>query len=323
MIPTSRLSSFILFLAILPVVAWGQTVSKPAAKTAAKTTVTPATTKSSGTKTDPKKPVVAPAAKGKDSGKANSVQSVKEAAEPKEKEMTPAQRAQAQKAAKAEKVKRPRILRDADDYYAAKEYFKAIPLYKKGFSKVKSRLDKADVAFRLGESYRWTRRYKEANAQYVRAIKLGYKDLSVLLVMADMHKALDEYEEALVAYQDYTKQVPGDPRGPRGVQSCKDAMDWKKAWTRYQVGNLGSVNSRFHEVGLSFSGKPDTYEELLFTSFREGGLTKRQDGWTGEFFADLYTAQRQAPAGTPKLSAERKPNQIQKPPRTKCSARLF
>ena len=296
MIPTSRLSSFLLFLAFLPVVAWGQSVSKPAAKTAAKTTVAPASNKSSGTKTDTKKSVAAPAVKAKDSGKENAVKPVKEAAEPKEKEMTPAQRAQAQKAAKAEKVKRPRILRDADDYYNAKEYFKAITLYKKGFSKAKARPDKAEVAFRLGECYRWTRRYKEANAQYVRAVKIGYKDPSVLLIMADMHKALDEYEEALIAYQDFTKQMPEDPRGPKGAQSCKDALDWKKALTRYQVGNLGSVNSRFHEVGLSFSGKPDTYEELLFTSFREGGLTKRQDGWTGEFFADLYTAQRQAPA---------------------------
>ena len=310
MIPTSRLSSFLLFLAFLPVVAWGQSVSKPAAKTAAKTTVAPASNKSSGTKTDPKKSVAAPAVKAKDSGKANAVKPVKEAAEPKEKEMTPAQRAQAQKAAKAEKVKRPRILRDADDYYNAKEYFKAITLYKKGFSKAKARPDKAEVAFRLGECYRWTRRYKEANAQYVRAVKIGYKDPSVLLIMADMHKALDEYEEALIAYQDFTKQMPEDPRGPKGAQSCKDALDWKKALTRYQVGNLGSVNSRFHEVGLSFSGKPDTYEELLFTSFREGGLTKRQDGWTGEFFADLYTAQRQAPAGAPKAKrgAKTKPD---------------
>ena len=128
MIPTSRLSSFLLFLAFLPVVAWGQSVSKPAAKTAAKTTVAPASNKSSGTKTDTKKSVAAPAVKAKDSGKANAVKPVKEAAEPKEKEMTPAQLAQAQKAAKAEKVKRPRILRDADDYYNAKEYFKAITL---------------------------------------------------------------------------------------------------------------------------------------------------------------------------------------------------
>jgi hypothetical protein len=155
MMPTSRLLASLLLCVLLPFMSFGQTVSKPAAKPVAKSTVSPSAAK----KTDPKK-----------SASANQVKPVKEAkvVELKEKAQTPAEKAQAQKAEKAAKVKRPKILRDADDYYNAKEYYKAIALYKKGFSKAKARTDKADVAYRLGECYRWTRRYKESNAQYAR-----------------------------------------------------------------------------------------------------------------------------------------------------------
>ena len=200
----------------------------------------------------------------------------------------------------AEKVKRAKILRNADEYYIAKEYFKAISLYKKGFSKAKLRADKAEIAFRLGECYRWIHRYKESNAQYMRAAKMGHKEPLMHLAMADMYKAQGLYDEALLSYQDFSKEMPEDPRGLAGVQSCKDALDWKNQLTRYQVGNLASINTKSHEFGLGYGGKTGTYDELMFTSMREGGLSKRQDGWTGEFFSDLYTTTKQSPTNAPK-----------------------
>ena len=71
-----------------------------------------------------------------------------------------------------EETKRPRIVRQGDGFYDAKEYAQAIKVYKKAYSKVKSRNEKAEIAFRLGECYRYTFQYKAAEAQYSRALKM-------------------------------------------------------------------------------------------------------------------------------------------------------
>ena len=92
------------------------------------------------------------------------------------------------------------------------------------------------------------------------------------LGVAEMLKYQGEYEEALVAYNDLLKVFPNDSRGQIGIESCKDAVAWQKAKTRYQVGNLTSLNSRSNDFGVAFSGRPNTFEEILFTSMREGGI---------------------------------------------------
>ena len=56
----------------------------------------------------------------------------------------------AQKSKEEDVPKRPKIARQGDDYYEGKEYTKAILLYRKAYSKVKSRSDKAEISYRLG-----------------------------------------------------------------------------------------------------------------------------------------------------------------------------
>ena len=194
--------------------------------------------------------------------------------------------------AEAEVSKRPRPARQADGFYAGREYAQAINLYKKAYSKVKTRPEKAEIAYRLGECYRNTFQYKQAEAQYTRAFKMKLETPEVYLGIAEMLKYQSEYEDALKAYEDFARAFPGDPRVPLGVQSCQDAVAWQKSLTRFQVGNLTSLNSSSHEFGMTFSGRPDTYEEVLLTSMREGCIGRKKDGWTGERFSDIYSAER-------------------------------
>ena len=191
-----------------------------------------------------------------------------------------------------EETKRPRIVRQGDGFYDAKEYAQAIKVYKKAYSKVKSRNEKAEIAFRLGECYRYTFQYKAAEAQYSRALKMKLETPEAYLGVAEMLKYQSEYEDALKAYEDFARAFPNDERGALGIASCRDAVAWQKSLTRYQVGNLTSLNSSSHEFGMTFSGRPETYEEVLFTSMREGGIGRKKDGWTGERFSDIYSAER-------------------------------
>ena len=198
----------------------------------------------------------------------------------------------AQKSSDDDAPKRPKIARQGDDYYLGKEYSKAIAIYRKAYSKVKSRSEKAEISYRLGECYRYTAQYKAAEAQYRRAIKAGYTQAEAYLGVAEMLKYQDKYSDALVAYEDMAKVHPGDERAKQGIESSKAAVAWLAATTRYQVGPLTDLNTKAHEYGLAFDGRQDTYEELLFSSTREGGIGKRQDGWTGQQFADIYTTKR-------------------------------
>lgn len=193
---------------------------------------------------------------------------------------------------KKEVVKRPRSVKNADDFYLAKEYSEAIEHFKKAYSKVKTREEKAEIAHRLAECYKFTFNYRSAEAQYKRSIKLKQGIVDNYLGVAEMLKYQGEYEEALVAYNDLLKVFPNDSRGQIGIESCKDAVAWQKAKTRYQVGNLTSLNSRSNDFGVAFSGRPNTFEEILFTSMREGGIGRKDDGWTGQKFSDIYITAR-------------------------------
>ncbi len=193
---------------------------------------------------------------------------------------------------KKDVVKRPRSVKHADDFYHAKEYFEAIDHFKKAYSKVKTREEKAEIAHRLAECYRFTFNYRSAEAQYKRSIKLKLETAENFIGVAEMLKYQGEYVEAIVAYKDFLKTFPKDSRGQFGIESCKDAVSWKKSLTRYQVGNLSSLNSKSNDFGVAFSGRPNTFEEILFTSMREGGIGRKDDGWTGEKFSDIYLSER-------------------------------
>ena len=193
---------------------------------------------------------------------------------------------------KEEVVKRPRVVKNSEDFFNAKEYAEAIDHLKKAYSKVKTREEKAEISRRLAESYKFTFNYKAAEAQYKRAIKLKQVLADNYIGVAEMLKYQGEYKEAIEAYNDFSSVFPDDPRGLIGVKSCNEALEWQNNKTRYQVGNLSSLNSRSNDFGITFSGRPNTFEEVLFTSMREGGIGRKDDGWTGQKFSDIYSSER-------------------------------
>jgi len=228
-----------------------------------------------------------------------------------------------QKAKDDEAPKRPKIARQGDDYYQGKEYTKAIDLYRKAYSKVKSRPEKAEISYRLGECYRYTTQYKAAEAQYRRAIKAGFNQPEAYLGVAEMLKYQEKYEDALVAYEDMAKAFPSDPRAAQGIASSKAAVAWRSTVTRYQVGAVTDLNTKAHEYGLAFDGRQGSHEELLFTSTREGGIGKKKDGWTGQQFSDIYSTKRLNADGTARGGKKTTKGGSGKPDPTAARAQKF
>lgn len=179
---------------------------------------------------------------------------------------------------------------EADDAFNNKQYFNAIELYKKGYTKVKKKEDKAYIIFKIAECYRLTGDSKQAEAWYVKAIKANYTEPKAKLYLADAKKAQEKYNEALVEYQNYQTDAPSDPRGENGVKSCELATKWKDNPTRYKVENMALINSKDPDFAPSYADKK--YTKLYFTSMRAGVTGGAFDGSLGEYYSDIFETQQ-------------------------------
>jgi peptidoglycan-associated lipoprotein len=185
----------------------------------------------------------------------------------------------------------------ANEYFEAKEYNNALELYKRAFSKAKGRKEKADITFNQAECYRFMNDCKNAANFYKRAVKMKYDPIAQLRY-ADMLRCQGEYEEAISEYQIYKQEKPGDKRGEEGIESCKMAIEWMKTPSRYMVNNMKDMNSKNSDFQAAYAGKrAEDYDVLLISSTREESIGKREDGWTGQRYSDIYITEAERKKG--------------------------
>jgi len=181
------------------------------------------------------------------------------------------------------------FLKDAEVAYNNHQYFNAIELYKQAYVKEKKAAVKTKILFKTGSSYQEINDLKGAETYYSKAIKAKYPDPIVYLKLADALKAQSKYEEAIVEYNNYKKEMPSDQRGEEGVKSCELAKQWKDAKntpeTRIKVENMALINSKEADFSPAYSDKKFT--TLIFTSTRQGS-TGGIDVINGQNHSDLY-----------------------------------
>lgn len=196
---------------------------------------------------------------------------------------------------------------EADNAYKLQQYYDAIDMYKKAYSKVKKNpVESNRIMFILADCYRKVNDFKNAEAQYRRLEKLEYYNTEpkVYLYLGDALKINEKYDEALIAYNNYNKLVPKDARGLAGSESCELVTKWLNKPTRYVLTDMKKFNSRDNEWSPDFADKK--YRSLAFTSSREGSRGKGTDAWTGQSFSDLYitTSDKKDNWSTPVLFEE-------------------
>lgn len=178
------------------------------------------------------------------------------------------------------------FIKDADKSFKSREYFTAIELYKKAYAASNKKEDKARIIFQTAECYRLINDNKSAEQWYDKAIQAKYPDSKALLYLADAKKINGKYDEALVQYNKYKKQVPEDPRGENGAKSCELAQKWKDSPTRMKVEPVAQINSKQLDFSPSYIDKK--YTSLYFTSTREGATGGKMDGGIGQNFSDIF-----------------------------------
>jgi peptidoglycan-associated lipoprotein len=177
----------------------------------------------------------------------------------------------------------------ADEAFNSYRYSVAIERYKKAYARVKGNdSEKNRINYQLGECYRLTNNIRRSLLQYKKLVREGYETIEpgLLLNYANVLKTDEQYDEALKFYTQYTEQVPEDPRGPNGVESCKLAIEWADSPSKHQIEVLKKLNSRESDFSPTYAS--DNFNDVIFTSTREGSTGKQTDEWTNQNFSDLY-----------------------------------
>lgn len=198
-----------------------------------------------------------------------------------------------------------RSMRSAQVSYEIGEHFNAIEKYRKAYRSRNSGEDKAELAFRIAESYFRISEFAKASVWYKNAIKRNYSEPVVMLHFADCLRATQKYDEAITWYQTYLGVRPDDQYAINGLEASKIVKEWLDKPGRYLVGIVKELNSRGSDYGPVFVGGRDN--EIIFTSSREEVTGKRTSNITGTRFSDLFTSQFQVQKqkwDTPKLIDE-------------------
>ncbi|MFZ4462949.1 MAG: OmpA family protein [Bacteroidales bacterium] len=177
----------------------------------------------------------------------------------------------------------------ADEAFDRKMYTIAAERYKKAFNRVKKKSEERDrISFRMAECYRLTGSYKRAEATYKRVLRTEYpkKHPEIYLYFAEVLKMNQKFSLAIENYNKYTELVPDDPRGPAGAETAAMIEDWIKNPSKYEVSVLKKVNSRESDFAASWASP--NFNEIIFTSTRDGSTGKEKDGWLDQNFSDLF-----------------------------------
>lgn len=185
--------------------------------------------------------------------------------------------------------------KSADVAFERKQYNVAIERYKKAYKKTgkKKQQDERDyITYQLAECYRLTESTKLAESHYKRLLKtdLPKNNPTIYLHYANSLKRNKKYEEAAEYYTIYNELVPEDPRGVAALEDIQHIQVWQETPTKYEVTRLKKLNSKASEFGIAWVS--NNYNEVIFSSTREGGVSKEKDAITGQHFADFYTSRQ-------------------------------
>ena len=197
--------------------------------------------------------------------------------------------------------------KNADLAFGRKQYIEAADRYKKAYKKTKrNKAERARISYQMGECYRLIGLTKRAEPYYKRVLKTDYPSThpEFYLNFAETYKSNEKFKEAIEMYETYARLVPDDPRGPLGIETTNLIQEWIENPSRYELTELKKVNSKNSDFGAVWTN--NNYNEIIFTSSRNGATGGEHEGITGQDFTDFWTSKqdRKGEWSTPTLADE-------------------
>ncbi|MEA3495794.1 MAG: OmpA family protein [Bacteroidota bacterium] len=174
----------------------------------------------------------------------------------------------------------------ADEAFDMYQFNMAADMYRKVYRKVKDKNKKYEIKKKLALSYEMMSQYKRAESYYKQAIKFKNSEPEIIYNLADMMKRQEKYEDALVEFKKYVREMPGDPEGQIAIETCEKALKWKEEQTRYVVEDFRRLNSRDNDFAPMFYRKG----AIVITSDRDDATGRNLYNWTGEKHTDIFVA---------------------------------
>ncbi len=179
-------------------------------------------------------------------------------------------------------------IQKADKKFELGEYYTAGEMYRSIYPRIpakKNKKQKAEVAFKMGNSYRLIANNKRAEAAYKNAVRYNYKDSMVHYYYAEVLKSSGKYKEALKQYQEFEKLSPENELALAGIASCDSALNaWKKK-SRYEVELFKKFNSKFSDFCPIFASKDGS---LIYFNSTRGGKKVKNSKITGQKNNDIF-----------------------------------
>lgn len=197
--------------------------------------------------------------------------------------------------------------KSADEAFDKCQYTTAIERYEKAFKKSKKSTNERDrISCRIGDCYRLTGLSKRAEPYYRRIIKSNYvqQHPEVYLNFAEVLKTNEKIDEAITYFDIYSQAAPSDNRGKTGAEGARKIKEWMDNPSKYELTLIKKINSRESDFGVAFTN--NNYNEIIFSSTREGSTGKEIDGITGTDFSDFFISKidRKGDWSTPVLADE-------------------
>ncbi len=189
-------------------------------------------------------------------------------------------------------------LQEADKNYKLHQYAISADMYEQVLktNDELTKVQKQDIAFRAGESYRHNHDSKRALKMYSKAIKYGRKDAIAAMREAEMYMEQGIYTEALTKLKEFKKNNPAEPGIDRLIEGCELALKCEDQKTRYIIENFKVANqSKVDDMVPRYADRK--HRTIMFTSDREEGVSSKQLKWTGRSFGDFWVTEQKGRRG--------------------------
>ncbi|MEO6039682.1 MAG: tetratricopeptide repeat protein, partial [Saprospiraceae bacterium] len=181
-------------------------------------------------------------------------------------------------------------IKDGRTAYDRKQFAVAVPMLQKEITKAKTRNERGQLAYLLGDAYRRTGQDEQALPWF----KMAYDNNGgpdALKAYAFGLKKLERYAEAREAFKNLGIEIGSPYEYRKEITACTIAEDWVKQAN----GNGWKVeDAPFNSPQNDFAPSPFADGRLVFTSDRAMAKSESNYHWTGQRFMDLFIVEPEA-----------------------------
>ena len=181
-------------------------------------------------------------------------------------------------------------IKDGRTAYERKQFAVAAPMLEKEVAKAKTRTERGQLAYLLGDAYRRTGQDERALTWFKTAYDNNYGP-DALKAYAFGLKKLERYAEARDAFKNLGIEIGSPYEYRKEITTATIAEDWAKQ----AAGNGWKVeDAAFNSVQNDFAPTYFADGRLVFTSDRAMAKSEGNYNWTGQRFMDLFIVEPEA-----------------------------